>query len=112
MGREGGVDLAPGDCGSVSELRILIRGEARPPVDRLGHQRGEGLLALCMHARWRADAMLKRRVPAQTSRVQGRGGLGRRRARRADGALKSQIGYLDSEVNAHGCEMNVDMIYA
>jgi hypothetical protein len=56
--------------------------------------------------------MLKRRVPAQTSRVQGRSGLGRRRARRADGALKSQNGYLDSEVNAHGCEMNVDMIYA
>jgi hypothetical protein len=37
-------------------------------------------LALCTHDRWPADAMLDRRVPAQTSRVQGRSGLGRRRA--------------------------------
>jgi hypothetical protein len=39
-------------------------------------------------------------------------GLGRRWPRWEDSALKNQIGKLNSEVNAHGCEMNVYMIYA
>ena len=72
---------------------------------RLGHEFGEGLLVLCpTHEASRHDA--RATGPYPDIRMRGKSGVGRR------SALKNQIGYLDSEVNAHGCEMNVYMIHA
>jgi hypothetical protein len=49
----GGIDLAPGDGGSVSELRILVReGEIRDrPWATSAMSGAKGLLALCTRAR-------------------------------------------------------------
>jgi hypothetical protein len=89
--------------GSISSRRLRPREGAsrscperlaRPAVSRWGRSAmsGRRALALCTHARWRADAMLKRRVSAQTSRLQDQVGWAGVGPRREDGVLENQIG--------------------
>jgi hypothetical protein len=100
-------DLAPGDRSSVSELRILVRwgaprSRARPASAMSG---GEGLWrdAPTLEAS-RRDA--RSMGPAQTSRLQDRGGLGRRWASAGRRRPREPDRKVNSEMNAHIFELN------